>query len=553
MIKHLSVSNYALINQLEIDFQTGLSLITGETGAGKSILLGALGLLVGQRADSGVLQDKSRKCTVEAVFDTETLPLESFFNAHELDNEKLTTVRREITPEGKSRAFINDTPVTLVILKELGDQLIDIHSQHQTLTIHDSAFQLHVLDVFADNVSLLKIYEAEYRSFKKVERDLLNLKTREADSKKELDYLQFQFDELDKAGLNKLNQEELEKERELLNNAEGIKIQLGKATATVKGGESNLLTGLHEVRQALSGIAKYNSSISQTFDRVQSAYIELKDIATELESLEDSVHADPQRKEELDLILDELYRLIQKHNVKTVHELILLREDLSGKLERISTLETEIKALETALLQHRKSLTAQAKKLSERRKAMAPALEKDLSKLLIQLGMPHAVIQAKCETLPEQLSGNGQDKLNFFFSANKGSEPKPLHKVASGGELSRLMLCIKSILAGRTDLPTIIFDEIDTGVSGEVADKVGRILEQMATSMQVVAITHLPQIASKNGKHMFVYKEVQGAKTFSQIRILKKEERVEEIAKMLSAGNPSPAALKNARELLHTE
>jgi DNA repair protein RecN (Recombination protein N) len=553
MIKQLSVSNYALMDNLEIDFQKGLTLITGETGAGKSILLGALGLLVGQRADTGILQDKTKKCTVEARFDLTELQLEPFFNLHDLDYEQTSTVRRELTPEGKSRAFINDTPVNLSILKELGEQLIDIHSQHQTLTIHDSAFQLSVLDSFSDNIPLLKTYRIEYTIYKSLLRELSVLKEREAASKRDMDYFQFQFDELENANLNQVNQQELEKERELLNNAEMIKSQLGKASYSLKGGEENLLLSLGEIRSSLAGIAKFNTEIAALSERLQVSFIELKDIATELEALESDLSLDPGRMEELDTILDAIYRLLQKHQVETVAELIIIRDDLSSKLEGISSLETEIKAAENALQVHRNSLTKQAEKLSERRKKTAPALEKELMQLLAQLGMPHAVLQAKCERLNGDLGESGTDRLNFFFSANKGGEPKALNKVASGGELSRLMLCIKSVLADRTALPTIIFDEIDTGVSGDVADKVGKILEQMAQTMQVVAITHLPQIASKNGNHLFVYKEVRGAKTFSQIKKLEKEERVEEIAKMLSSGKPTPAAMKNAKELLRAE
>lgn len=549
MLQHLSVQNYALIDQLEIDFSGGLTIITGETGAGKSILLGALGLIAGNRADAQSLQDKAKKCVIEATFDIKEYKLNAFFDAQELDYEVKTTIRREINPEGKSRAFINDTPVTLSQLKELTERLIDIHSQHQTLTLNGNEFQLSVVDAFADHADLLKQYTSDFKQFKQVEKNLNELIEKEAQAKKDLDYFQFQFNELEEADLQAGKQTEWEQELEALNNAEEIKLGLSKASFGLAGGEQNLLTSLNEIKTLLAPFAKFKTELNELSTRVSSAYIELKDISNELETIEGDIVYDPKRIEEITAKLDVIYRLQQKHQVKTIEELITIKEELNTKLFDFGSLESEIEKVKAELQKYNDALAAASKKIAANRKKAIPKIEKELAALLSSLSMPNAQLKIEQTELPV-FTPTGLDKVSFLFSANKGSEFRELNKVASGGELSRLMLSIKSSLAKLTALPTIIFDEIDTGVSGDVADKIGIIMNQMAASIQVITITHLPQIASKGGSHLFVYKADKNNKTYSSIKRLTAEERVQEVAKMLSTGNPTTAAINNAKELL---
>ncbi len=549
MLKHLSVQNYALIDQLEVEFSDGLTIITGETGAGKSILLGALGLIAGSRADTQALQDKTKKCFVEASFNIKDYSLKNFFSSNDLDYEVTTTIRREINPEGKSRAFINDTPVTLNQLKELAEHLIDIHSQHQTLTLNGSEFQLSVVDAFADHSELTIEYAADFRKFKLLEKQLFELTEKESQAKKDLDYFQFQFNELEDAHLNGNKQLEMEQELETLNNAEDIKLNLSKAENGLAGGEQNLLSTLNEIKIILASMAKFKPEINELSIRLTSSYLELKDIANELDSLEGDIVYDPKRIDILTQMLDAIYRLQQKHQVKSIEELITIKDDLSNKLLDFNSLEAEIEKVKKELNSIQKSLLALAKKMTANRKKVIPKLEKEIASLLSSLSMPNAQLKVS-QTASEILTKNGLDTVSFLFSANKGSDFKELNKVASGGELSRLMLSIKSLIAQLTALPTIIFDEIDTGVSGDVADKVGTIMNQMAKAMQVITITHLPQIASKGQSHLFVYKEDKNNKTYSNIKKLTAEERVQEIAKMLSTGTPTAAAISNAKELL---
>ncbi|MES2592614.1 MAG: DNA repair protein RecN [Bacteroidota bacterium] len=549
MLNHLSIQNYALIDKLEVDFSNGLTIITGETGAGKSILLGALGLIAGNRADAQSLQDKTQKCIIEASFNIKDYLLKDFFWTNELDYELITSIRREITPEGKSRAFINDTPVTLTQLKALAERLIDIHSQHQTLTLNGSEFQLSVIDAYANHADVLGEYALNFKQYKSLEKVLNDLLSRESQAKKDLDYFQFQFNELEEAGLKAGEQLEMEQELETLNNAEDIKLNLSKASIGLNGGEQNLLSSLNEIKAILASLAKYKPEINELSTRLTSAYIELKDISNELESLEQDIVYDPKRIELLSNQLDSIYRLQQKHQVKTVEELITIKDDLSNKLLEFSSLETEIEKTKKELATVQKLLVTLAKKIAANRKKEIPKIEKEIASLLSSLSMPNA--QLKVEHIETEILGvNGTDKVNFLFSANKGSDFKELNKVASGGELSRLMLSIKSLIAQLTALPTIIFDEIDTGVSGDVADKVGSIMNLMAKAMQVITITHLPQIASKGQSHLFVFKEDKNEKTYSNIKKLTADERVQEIAKMLSTGTPTAAAISNAKELL---
>jgi DNA repair protein RecN (Recombination protein N) len=491
----------------------------------------------------------TKKCVVEAFFNIKDYALKDFFTANELDYEQTTSIRREINPEGKSRAFVNDTPVTINQLKELAEYLIDIHSQHQTSSLNGNVFQLSIVDAFADHALILEEYSSEFKKYKILEKQLKELSEKEFQAKKDLDYFQFQFNELEDANLQIDQQLLIEQELEALNNVEDIKLNLSKAVFGLNGGEQNLLSSLNEIKLILSSIAKFKTEISDLSSRLSSSYIELKDITNELESIEQDIVYNPKRIEELSLNLDAIYRLQKKHQVKTIEELITIKNELSNKLLDFSSLETEIEKVKIELNATQGSLMLLAKKMTYNRKKAIPKIEKEIASLLTSLAMPNA--QIKVEQIEvELLTANGFDKVVFLFSANKGSEFKELNKVASGGELSRLMLSIKSMLAQLTALPTIIFDEIDTGVSGDVADKVGSIMNQMAENMQVITITHLPQIASKGKSHLFVYKEDIENKTFSNIKKLSSAERIQEIAKMLSTGSPTPAAISNAKELL---
>ncbi len=552
MLKSLSIRNYALIDALEIELPNGLTIITGETGAGKSILLGALGLLLGDRADAQALHDKTQKCVVEGTFIIKEYGLGDFFSANDLDYAHETVIRREVTPEGKSRAFVNDTPVNISLLKTISSRLVDVHSQHETLHLNDAAFQLDAIDAVAGTGELLSDYRAAYRQFRKLTEQLQSLNEQEAQAKKDLDYFRFQFDELDTAQLKPDEQAELESELETLENAETIKSGLSKSAHALDGAEENLLGGLTEIKNTLAQLAKFNPQIAQLSERVNSAHIELKDIARELESLDGDIVHDPKRIAEVNDRLDVIYKLQKKHNVKTIAELIVLRDELSTKIAGIGSLEEQVIAVQKELEAIRKKLLDLAGKLSKKRSAAAPKLSKDVKETLQHLGMPGAELNVQLETLAEPRE-SGLDKALFLFSANKGSAPQPLNKVASGGELSRLMLSLKALLARHTALPTIIFDEIDSGISGDVAAKTATILAQMSGGMQVITITHLPQVASKGKSHLFVYKEDVGKRTVTRIKTLTKEERVQEIAKMLSAGKVGEAALKNAKELLATD
>ena len=549
MLKNILIRNYALIDELEIDLAKGLTIITGETGAGKSILLGALGLLMGDRADVTALYDPSKKCLVEGTFNLKDYDLKDFFLVHDLEYDVEIIIRREVNPEGKSRAFINDSPVTISVLKLISSRLIDVHAQHETLHLNEAAFQLHALDAVAETSELVAAYKLKFRLFKKNSEQLQSLKEQELKDKKELDYFNFQFNELDTAQLLPGQQAVLEAELETIENAEFIKGGLSNAYFVLAGADKSLIDALTEVKNTLAQLAKFNPSIATLNDRVQSSHIELKDIASELEALEGNIIHDPKKADIVQEKLDVIYRLQQKHNVKTIDELIILRTDLEQKITAIGSLEEQIKKLAMELEAVQKHLADLAGKLTKKRAAAAPQFSKSVKETLTQLGMANAELNISMEQLKEYKE-TGLDKVTFLFSANKGSDAQPLSKVASGGELSRFMLSLKSLLAKHTALPTIIFDEIDAGISGDIAAKTGSILEKMAATMQVITITHLPQVACKGKTHLFVYKQEQGKRTVTRIKQLNKEERVEEIAKMLSAGKVGEAALRNAKELL---
>lgn len=550
MLQSLRIQNFALIEETEVSLKQGLTVITGETGAGKSILLGALGLTLGNRADVSSLHDKTKKCIIEAQFDIKSYNLKSFFENNELDFEEITSIRREITPEGKSRAFINDTPTTLNVLKELGDQLIDIHSQHETLLLKETNFQFELVDAFAQTTQLFIDYKKQFSLLTKLKKQLEDLTAQELQAKKELDYFQFQFNELEEAAIKVGVQQQLEEESETLENAEFIKGNLSKSSLAINGGDENIVSALALVKQQLQSVSKFGKQFNELFERVNSVSIELKELAKDIDACEEDVVYDNARLEEVNTQLDKLNRLLKKHGVNTEEELLVIKDEIEAKLQQFSSLELSIEKTNKEIVVLEEQCKALAKDLSDKRQKSLVGIEQNIKTMLSSLSMANAQFKIDLKPL-DSLSSNGLDAISFLFTANKGSEFKELHKTASGGELSRLMLCLKALLAERTALPTIIFDEIDTGVSGDVADKIGNILFAMGKTMQVITITHLPQMASKGSNHLFVYKSDNKDKTTSSIKQLNKEERIAEIAKMLSTGTPTETALKNAKELLN--
>lgn len=554
MLQKLFVQNYALIDRLEVDFNTGLSIITGETGAGKSIILGALGLIAGNRAELQSLNDKTKKCIVEASFNIAKCNLHDFFNTNELDYEDITTIRREITPtsdgsSGKSRAFINDTPVNLTQLSLLSKQLIDIHSQHQTLTLNGSEFQLTVVDGYANNQELISSYQSDFKKLKELKKTLNSLIEQEIEAKKQQDYIQFQFDELADANLKTYEQDTLESELEILNNVELIKQNLGSVAMGLNGGDENLLNSFSEIESLLKRISSYTPEINELYTRINSTYIELKDICSEIEATNETTQFDPNRLDELNERLDLIFRLQQKHQKQTIEELLEVQETLNNQLFDFGSLSSSIEKTKEVFDKLEKSLQKKAAIISANRKKAIPKIQKDTLAVLGSLAMPNAQFIIE-QTTTEELTNQGIDNIRFLFSANKGIAVNELHKVASGGELSRLMLSIKSLISKQNGIQTIIFDEIDTGVSGDVADKVGTIIKKMSLDLQVIAITHLPQMASKGNVHLRVFKEEKNHKTYSNMKLLSHDERVTEIATMLSHENPTSAAIQNAEELL---
>lgn len=550
MLLHLSVENFILIPQLEISVHKGFTCITGETGAGKSILVGALSLILGQRADSSVLRDKTRKCIVEGSFSIESYNLNSLFEANDLDYEPTSVFRREINPQGKSRAFINDTPVNLNILKEIGDRLVDIHSQHQTLELNDAAFQLGMIDSYAGHPQTLAAYRNLLKEYNLLKAELDDCIKKEQQSVNEKEFLNFQFEELEAAHLSLNEQLEAEEELEILTHAEEIKSRTFSAIGILSDNDQNVSDNLSEIRQLLEQASRFSHHLIPQAERIGASLIEIKDIATELRTFSEQVHFDAERIEKLGLRLDLIYHLEQKHRVKSVAELIEIMNELSEKLYAIGSLETRIIELQQAVSIHEIELLGVSAVLSEQRKSVIPTIEAEMHKVLESLGMPSAKFKIKQEKLA-YFAASGTDKITFFFSANKGGEIREIQKVASGGELSRLMLALKSLVLNRSLLPTILFDEIDSGVSGEIAGKVGNIMRNMSAHMQVIAITHLPQIAGKADSHLLAYKEDGDTSTVSSLRILSSEDRVNEIARMLSDETITESAKVTARELLN--
>ncbi len=549
MLIKLFVQNYALIKELDVELENGLTIITGETGAGKSILLGALSLILGTRADSSVLLDKNEKCIVEGTFRIEDHELNEFFISNELDYETSTTLRREINPAGKSRAFINDTPVTVNLLKELGDRLIDIHSQHQTLMLHDNSFQLNLIDSFSGTAKLKSKYRETYSSYRKVKKEYNALKEKADKNRTDLEYYQFQYNQLEEAKLNKGEQTELEKEQELLSHSEEIKLALATSSNLFFTEGISILSMLREVKTNLTRIKVFLSESENLLSRTESTLIELDDLAAEIEKLSISIEADPQRLVLVNNRLDNIYSLIQKHHVNNLDELIIRKDEIKDLINSIVSSDERLNEMEALIDKEVNSLKTISEEISDKRKSVLPEIESRIIALLKQLGIPNAKFRISLTHLQE-FTPTGIDQADFLFSANKQIEPENLAKIASGGELSRVMLSLKSLLTKNNNLPTIIFDEIDAGVSGEVADKVGQILSAMGKYMQVINITHLPQVASRGTRHFHVYKDETDNSTFTRVKLLSPEERILEVARLLSGSEVTETAIKNARELL---
>jgi len=549
MLKNLHIQNYALIDQLDIEFHQGLNIITGETGAGKSILLGALSLVLGQRADSSVLKDSRHSCVVEALFNISGYHLNDFFAENDIDYYDNTIIRRQINESGKSRAFINETPVNLNVLKDLGTLLIDIHSQHENLLLGNGQFQLNVLDSFAVLNDELSKYQEQFKLYQNAKIELEKLVLEAANSRKDLDYFQFQLNELNQTKLKLGELGELEALQQQLTHANEIKQSLQSVSEVLSSDSISAINMLKDAGVSLKRIAPFFPDATDLEKRIEACRIELKDISGEIAVRFDRVDADPAQLEQVTARLDFLFSLLQKHRLSTVEELISLRNDLETKVDFICNIDFNLEKKQKALAEIEKQLSILAQSLSKKRKAAIPIIESNIIDLLVQLGIKHAAFKVDIQKT-ENYQSSGIDKITFLFSANKLIQLQELSKVASGGELSRLMLSLKSLMVKSSGLPTIIFDEIDTGVSGEIADKVGNIIYTMAGGMQVINITHLPQIASKGKTHFLVYKDNLLASSATRIKLLDSNERVVEIAKMLSGEKLTEAALTNARELL---
>ncbi|MFZ2338364.1 MAG: DNA repair protein RecN [Bacteroidales bacterium] len=549
MLVKLAVQNYALIRELDLSFENGLTIITGETGAGKSILLGALSLILGSRADSSVLLDLTEKCIVEGTFRIEDYDLEDFFTRNDLDFDSQAVLRREINPAGKSRAFINDTPVVLNVLKELGDRLIDIHSQHQTLMLNNNAFQLNIIDSFAGTGHLKEKYRSDYANFRKIQKEYHDLKEKHEKNRADLDYYQAQLNQLEEARLKTGEQEELEKEQELLEHAGEIKQALENASRLLSDEAASVLSLLRETRTTIGKIDSFLPAELKILSRLDSSFIELDDISNEIARLEQETEADPSRLELVNGRLDTLYSLFRKHRAKDLEELIARKKEIENTLTSIVSNDDRLNELSKLLTPATESLAASAGKISEKRKSALPAIESKITEQLKQLGIPNARFEISLLQTSD-FTSSGTDTADFLFSANRQTRPENIARIASGGELSRVMLSLKSLLTRSMNLPTIIFDEIDSGVSGEVADKVGQILFGMGKYMQVINITHLPQVASRGNVHYHVYKEDTGDSTITRVKLLSPEERVQEVARLLSGSEVTETAIRNARELI---
>ncbi len=549
MINRLLIKNYAIIEELEISFSDRLTIITGETGAGKSILLGALGLIMGKRADTKALYDEEKKCVVEAYFDISKYGLKTFFQENDIDFDEQVVVRRELTPSGKSRAFVNDTPVNLNILQQLSGALVDLHQQFDNLDINNISFQLRMIDALAENNSLLNEYQKLFKIYQSNKSRLRDLEEQNENAAKEIDFLNFQLDEFDEAGLVQGEQEQLEDEIKRLTNAEDIKSALSAAFQHISEGEQPVIGQLEEISASLSSVQKFHPELAKNYERLESLILELQDISREFEKMGEETEYDPDRIAEIQARLDTIYKLLQKHNVATVNELLEIQNNLQTQLNAFGDVSDEIETLKKVIGQQKETLKGLASKLSEKRKSVVAGFEKKVHHLLSQLSMEHSQLKVEISPLPE-MNSTGIDEVVFLFAPNKGSRFLPIRDVASGGELSRLTLCTKSLVASAIPLPTLIFDEIDTGISGDVALKMGNILQELSNRHQVISITHTPQIAVKADTHYFVYKKVMDDRTVTKVKKLTFDERVRAVATMLSGSPPSASAIENAKELL---
>ena len=549
MIKKLLIQNYALIEALELEFPSGLTIITGETGAGKSILLGALGLIMGNRADSRSLFDENKKCVVEAYFSIEKYGLASFFENNEIDYEDDLIIRRELTPAGKSRSFINDTPVNLKMLQDLSAELIDLHQQFDTSDIHDQNFQLKMVDALADNAHLLTNYRKEFREYAALKKQRDEIISMSQASQREIEFLNFQWDELDKANLQLGEEDSMEEELTRLTHAEDIKRILGATFSQLEESETSILTQLSNVAQSLSQVRRFDDVVGRLYERLATSQIELRELSRDIENRYDAIEYDPDRLKTVQERLDMLNRLLNKHQVANIGELIKFRSQLASRLESFANRNMDIAAIEARISHLQNHLEQVANALNERRIAVIPSFEDKIHQRLSLLALENARLEVHCQSV-EDLGPNGKDSVFFLFAANRGSRMLPIKDVASGGELSRLALVIKSLVASAIPLPTLIFDEIDAGISGDVALKMGNILRTLSNEHQVITITHSPQVAAKADTHYFVYKEEMPERTLTCVKSLDKEGRIFSIASMLSQNPPSAFAIENAKELL---
>lgn len=551
MLKQLTIQNYAIIDAIDIKFPAGMNVVTGETGAGKSIVMGALGLILGDRADSSVLVNKEKKCIVEGVFETENKPVvKTFLKENELDYEDELVLRREIAVNGKSRAFINDTPVNLDQLKDLTGLLVDLHQQFGALQLGENDFQRQVIDALAGTNDLVNEYQDIYHQWKGFQKELDELKQRKLQFDKEADYNRFQFSELEEASFKENELEEIDIELKMLNNSEDIKSALSKVYFELKESESPIVQRLKSLANQLQGYASFHPQLSELIQRLQSTQLELQDVASDLDSVSNHIHYSPEKIEQLNERLALGYKLLKKHGVKTTAELMTIQRLFEEKLQAVLNIDEAIHQKEKIVADTWHALSLQAKQISDARHKQVKPLEEKVNKLLTQVGMPNAKI--KVEVKDEiGLNPFGMNSIEFLFDANRSKQFLPIRKVASGGELSRLMLCIKSLVAQKLDMPTLIFDEIDTGISGEAAKQVGAIMKDLSDNRQVICITHQPQIAGKANAHFFVYKDIVRNEVRTSIRLLNKDERITTIAKMLSGEKPTAAAIENAREMVN--
>jgi DNA repair protein RecN (Recombination protein N) len=550
MLQNLSIKNYAIIDRLEIQFSKQLNIITGETGAGKSILLGALSMILGDRADSSVLRNKEEKCIIEASFDIRSLGLEEFFTNEELDYHPDTIIRREILSNGKSRAFINDSPTSLKILKDITSKLIDVHSQHETLEINQQQNQLKLIDSVALNQALVEKYTTLYKEYHQLLKKENELQLMKDNASKEADYILFQLNELEEISFENLNQEELENELKTINSAEDIKFKLEYSSNVLQESEMNIIQMNADILASLRSVKDINTTLQNLFERMNSVHIELKDIAREINLIASDSQFDGERANEINTLLTTFYKLQKKHGVDSSHALQTIKDELKSKNYTFENIDNELINIKNLLSDCISKLLKAGEELYRNRQAIIPTIEKQVMETLMKVGMPNAKFSIEHHIEPNHFGALGIDSLQFLFSANAGMPLQEVKKVASGGELSRLMLSIKSIMAQAISLPTMIFDEIDTGISGNVASKTGDILKQMSKNHQMICITHLPQIAAKGQKHFYIYKKVENNTTYTRMKELDETERIQELASMLGGETISEASIANARELL---